>query len=145
MNRVNNMEYQCLPNGRYVPSSSQNRTHQRHVLFCALVGFTTYVLRSAEFILLSKEAEIVDGAHAYTHLTLFYGVFNMSLSFRPRARGKFSSRGFIFSSRLQHTVRSEFPSWLRYKCQNTKWTYLWDDIIRTFFYRSGLKNPRYGT
>lgn len=127
------MEYQCLPNCRYVPSTSQDGTYQRPVLlFCELVGFTTNALRSAKFILLSKEAEIVDGAHASTHLTLFYDVFNTSLSFRPRARGKLCSRGFIFSSGLQHTARSEFPSWWRYKCKNTKWTYLWGDIIQNF-------------
>lgn len=124
------MEYQCLPNCRYVPCTSQNRTNQRPVLFCALVGFTTNALRSAEVILLSKEAEIVDDAQASAHMALFYDVFNMSPSFRPRARGKLCSRGFIFSSSLQHTVRSEFPSWWRYKYKNTKWTYLWDDNIQ---------------
>ena len=112
-----------------MPSTSQNRTHQRPVLFfCELVGFTTNALQSAKFIWLSKEAAIVDGAHASAHLTLFYDVFNTSLSFHPRARGKIYSRGFIFSSSLQHTVRSEFPSWWRYKRKNTKWTYLWGDI-----------------
>ena len=87
---------------------------------------------TAEFILLAKEAETVDGAHASTHLTLFYDVFNMSLSFRRRARGKLRSRAFIFSSSSQHTVRSEFPSWWSCKYKNTKWTYLWNGIIHTF-------------
>lgn len=54
-----------------------------------------------------------------------------SPSVRRRARGKLCSAGFIFSCSLQHTVRSEIPSWWRYKYESTKWSYLWSDILQT--------------
>jgi hypothetical protein len=131
VNRVNNMEYQCLPTAdthrlRHKTEHTSSLCYSVHFRVCNLCTAT------AEFILLAKEAETVDGAHASTHLTLFYDVFNMSLSFRRRARGKLRSRAFIFSSSSQHTVRSEFPSWWSCKYKNTKWTYLWNGIIHTF-------------
>ena len=121
----------CLSNCRYVPHKSHNTAHHGSVLFCARATFAIMHCDEQNLYNLRETRKLWM---APLHLLIwhcFMMLSNTSPSVRRRARGKLRSGGFIFSCSLQHTVRSEFPSWWRYKYENTKWSYLWNDILQT--------------